>query len=496
MRQFAQQVELEPEWKQEVNRRLAEHKGRRAASTAGQQLNSQPQPQPQHPAGSRAAAAAARVAARYAKAPSYSEMLAGEARAAVRAAEAASRAALEAQAVAESVLAGLEAHSSANQFWEPDLFPVPHPEPVPEPVRGSNSKRPRGAQAPSAPPQAIANSHRPRGAQAPSAPPQAITNSHRARGAQAPSAPPQVAYEIRWDTDLPVREPSPVSRASRTTAAFESPAQQPWDPPGRLSSPLETDGFELVEPAQPIHANLIEFPRELVATRKVRPRRAEGPYARSIEALGQLSIFEVDPGSISIDVPTATAAAADTFVGPRWSGIELDEEPQHEEAVLAAPAPWEQANPEQSSQAQAMPAAPAAILQPAPTHRRVLATVVDFCLISAAFLASAVLAAANVRVLPPIREMEIGSAVALALITVLYQAVFFTLAKATPGMKYARVELRTFDNQRPARARRCARMAALLLSVLPAGLGILWALFDDRRLCWHDHISGTYPRKA
>ena len=30
--------------------------------------------------------------------------------------------------------------------------------------------------------------------------------------------------------------------------------------------------IESVEPAQPIHANLIQFPREMVATRRMRPR--------------------------------------------------------------------------------------------------------------------------------------------------------------------------------------------------------------------------------
>ncbi|HXR40364.1 MAG TPA: hypothetical protein VN776_14785, partial [Terracidiphilus sp.] len=60
----------------------------------------------------------------------------------------------------------------------------------------------------------------------------------------------------------------------------------------------------------------------------------------------------------------------------------------------------------------------------------------------------------------------------------------------------ARLELRTFAGQRPARARRCARLASLLLSLLPLGLGIFWALFDEHHLCWHDRLSKTYPRKA
>ncbi len=89
-----------PSWKQEVNRRLAEHKNRKGIAVVEQD-----DPDDGHvSANSRAAAAAARVAARYAKAPSFSEMQAAEARGALRAAEAATRAALEAQAAAQAAL--------------------------------------------------------------------------------------------------------------------------------------------------------------------------------------------------------------------------------------------------------------------------------------------------------------------------------------------------------------------------------------------------------
>ena len=37
---------------------------------------------------------------------------------------------------------------------------------------------------------------------------------------------------------------------------------------------------------------------------------------------------------------------------------------------------------------------------------------------------------------------------------------------------------------------------ALLLSIVPVGLGIAWALFDDDHLCWHDRLSRTYLRKC
>ena len=89
----------------------------------------------------------------------------------------------------------------------------------------------------------------------------------------------------------------------------------------------------MVEPAQPIHANLIEFPREIVATRKVRPRLAEGPLGEASAFGAQLSIFEVDPGAVSTEpmaVGGLDAAAASVWTGPEWSGIELDEQPRRE----------------------------------------------------------------------------------------------------------------------------------------------------------------------
>jgi len=51
---------------------------------------------------------------------------------------------------------------------------------------------------------------------------------------------------------------------------------------------------------------------------------------------------------------------------------------------------------------------------------------------------------------------------------------FFTLAEATPGMKYARISLCTFDDQGPTKAHLRRRLAAMLLSVLPLGLGMAW----------------------
>ena len=442
-----------------MNRRLAEHNQRKNAGANAPPANADTPPEP----GSRAAAAAARVAARYAKAPSYSDMLAEEARAAVRAAEAASKAALEAQAAAEQVLAGLEAASSETTVWEVEFFTPADAEPATtaaaEPVPGSAKATVKPAKQPAALP------------------------------AVAPPARP--SFEIRWDADLPIRETGPAAgRASHGKGGADIVVEslRRGAPDGDGS--LEAEGFEIVEPAQPIHANLIAFPRELVATRKVRPRREEGPHAASMEALGQLSIFEVDPRSVSTEPEAASApaqAGTASWIGPVWSGIELDEEPQ-EEMATPAPAPVV-AERQQSDAANAT-------LQLASLNRRALAAVVDFSLIAGAFVAAAMLAAINLKTLPSIRSMEVGSAVALVMTGVFYLALFFILAKGTPGMKFAQLEICTLAGKRPTRAQRCVRLGALILSILPAGLGVVLAVFDEQNLCWHDRLSGTYLRKT
>jgi uncharacterized RDD family membrane protein YckC len=443
LKQSAQRIDEAVSWKHEVARRVAEHKVRTVAATDGAQANGDGR----HAASARAAEAAARVAARYAKAPSYSQMLADEARAAVRAAEAASKAALEAQAAAESVLAGLEAASAPTE-WEAEFFTAVVPEPAGPPAV------------------------------------EPVCTAVPAAQAFIPTS-PNAGFEVRWDADLPVRASrAAAARASRGKDVFATAGEN-----SRQPAALGTEGVEVVEGAQPIHANLIQFPRELVATRKIRPRRAEGPYAASMEAQGQLSIFEVEPWTISTE-PAASGAAAEAgtaaWAGPKWSGIELDEEPQEE---MASPAggPAEAQWPE--------PVAAAAGFEPAPMTWRMMAAVVDFSLITGAFLVAALVASANLRVLPPIKEIELGSVAEAALIGVFYLAFFLILARATPGMKYARLEICTLAGRKPTFEQRCGRMAAMVLSLAPGGVGAVMAIFDEQQLSWHDRLSGTYLRR-
>jgi uncharacterized RDD family membrane protein YckC len=439
---LATQPNRELSWKQEVNRRIAAHKSRQATNDA------HPVSPAEAPQGekSRAALAAARVAARYAKAPSYSQMLAEEARAAVRAAEAASQAALKAQAAAESVLAGLETASvdspEAQHHQHPAAGPGLHPQQTTFFDPFLEVERPVTA----------------------------VPRTDRSADALPVAAAAQ-GLEVRWDPDMPVRRAEPAAaRAPRRQDRFTPEIDEWREPLANYGEP------ETVEPAQPIHANLIEFPRELVATRKARPRIAEGPLVPEGGQTGQLSIFEVDPCAISIEPEPADIAVEQASSG--WSRIRLDPEPAPRPEPISATEPAARTIP----------------LHPAPFGLRVMAALVDSGLVAGLLVAAALVASENIDTTPSMKSMELIALLAMFFLGALYQIFFFSLAQSTPGMRYAGIRLSTFDDEMPTRAQLRRRLCALLLSLLPMGLGLVWAIFDEDHLSWHDRISRTYQR--
>ena len=445
------QPHREPAWKQEVSRRLAAHRNRKGAEAA-----SQPAEDAQHFGSSRAAEAAARVAARYAKAPSYSQMQAEEARAAVRAAEIATQVALEAQAAAEDALAELHAAAQAP--------PMRGPAVVESIVRGERPAPSSFAESAGQVEEAAAEIA---GTLSPAGPIDTVAGQSEAEplfGAEMRQV------TIRWDPDIPVRvlEPKPAPREE-----FEFSAEDWWTP-AQVSDTLRSEPIT-IDP-EPAHANLIQFPRELVATRRMRPRLAETPYVSRPGGEAQLSIFEVDPGAISID-PAPAAVEASPWAGPAWSRIELDEHPAAELAQVAEEPALE----------------PRFFL--APLGLRLLSTVVDTSLILAAFFAAVLYIASRIQHLPVGKPAEFLAMGGLVLAGFLYHALFLAAGLSTPGMRYAGIALCTFDDERPTPAQMRRRLGATVLSLAPVGLGFAWSIFDEDHLSWHDRISQTYLRK-
>jgi uncharacterized RDD family membrane protein YckC len=170
---------------------------------------------------------------------------------------------------------------------------------------------------------------------------------------------------------------------------------------------------------------------------------------------------------------------ATTWTSPEWAGIELEALPQNE------------SQPEHRSAAVSLTA-----LRLEPIGLRLMAALVDSSLIAAAVLGAALAAAVSIG--HPLPAGIAGFCVlwGLLLAGLLYQAIFLILDNATPGMRCAGLFLSTLDGQCPTRPQRGVRLGALLLSLLPAGLGVAWILFDGDHLCWHDRLSRTYLRKG
>ena len=444
-----------PAWKQEVNQRLAAHKIRKGSLGASSQQVQAPQP-----GTSRAAEAAARVAARYAKAPSYTEMQAEEARAAVRVAEIATQVAIEAQTAAESALAGLHAASVEQPMRGPAVI---------ESITRSDVEEEQTRS-----PQAMLE--------------RADEVSENASGVAAVEpepavriAPPSVetqevidgkTFNIRWEADLPVRAlkmPAP----SRPVEDFELNVEDWWTP-AQVDATLHSEPLEV--DAEQQHANLVQFPRELVAARKVRPRLAT--LGEVLDHDAQLSIFEVEPGSISTEPATQMLSESPekAWSAAGWSGIELDAHPARAEAprpdAIEVHGPYL-----------------------APVGLRLMAMAVDGALILGTFFGLGLWLMSKTTELPSTRMTEAIVVTGLILAVFGYHALFFKLAGTTPGMRFAGIALCTFNNEVPTPQELRERLGAMAVSLLPVGLGLVWSVFDDDHLSWHDRISRTYLRR-
>ncbi len=185
-----------------------------------------------------------------------------------------------------------------------------------------------------------------------------------------------------------------------------------------------------------------------------------------IEAEEQLQIFEVDAAQRL----SAPAAAAERV---QWSPLVLD----------ARPSPRAETE-----------TAFAMLPQTASLELRLLAGLVDGCLVLMTALAFITVAALQMHHLPKGTLAAGCCVVTVVMLLGLYQTLFFTLSVATPGMLYARIGLCTFSDENPTRSAMWRRSLIMMLSAAPLGLGFLWAWLDEDGLGWHDRITRIYQR--
>jgi len=430
--------------RQQVAERLAAHRQRRerlgaAASAASPDAEANAR-SPRH----RVAAA---VAERYANTPSYRAFLADQARRAVE----------EAAAAAEVAMRNAEAVAAAQRelLLELELWNAPQNF-TPKTARTIEQPRAGGEQSP-------------------------------------PVAEPRAGITVRLYEDLRTAPSKP--HAAAPEAAGRSPrsrpdSARPWELNAEEAMALDAEiafrhapVFEEfwcdLEPPVPLPANLLEFPRQLVAVRKARPRLAEGPLREEVTPrTAQLRIFEVEPEQIST-APTPVPA------GPEWTSIRLDAQ------SVVQPDP----NPQASPDAPPMPL-PASLLAPqtAPLGLRIMAALVDGIAVAGAALAVSAVFARIAGQVPGGLPALLGVAGILIVLHTMYHLLFFTFSDQTPGMRYARIGLCTFSDENPTRAAMRKRILAQFVAVCPLGIGLLWIWLDDDGLGWHDRISRMYQR--
>ncbi len=426
--------------KEQVAQRLAQHRARRTQSAPGR-APSNVAPTPTRARASRIAAA---VAERYANSQSYRAFLAEQAEAAIRQAEAAAQiAALNAQAVADA----------QNQLLdELDQWAL----------------IPTSQSVSSAPPRIT----------------EADTFAPAARLPIAPTAPLTVKLYAEEQVVLPQSELPVISkRFSPEAKPDESEALALEEEIAFRQAPV----FEDMGPPIDIPANLIEFPRQLVAPRKARPRLAEGPLReeadhathqdpqyRSTTYLRGRTRPDLYRSGHRVHLPGVVVHRARRTT-------RLHCHPGHSRSPLPA-------HPGSSNR----------VLQPAPhgQHRRRLhhwlrLPRIHRCLCHHRRQTRRRTASAP-RITPQIAA--ITAAVTLLALTFFYQFLFFTFSEATPGMRYARIGLCTLSDDNPTRSAMRRRILATALAACPLGIGFLWAWFDDDGLGWHDRISRMYQR--
>ena len=88
--------------------------------------------------------------------------------------------------------------------------------------------------------------------------------------------------------------------------------------------------------------------------------------------------------------------------------------------------------------------------------------------------------------------MAVGAVGLFLGMTGLYQLYFGGMSGQTPGMRLVGIRLITARGRAPGPARGFLRLLALVPSLVPAGLGWLWALFDREHRALHDHLAGSY----
>ena len=129
----------------------------------------------------------------------------------------------------------------------------------------------------------------------------------------------------------------------------------------------------------------------------------------------------------------------------------------------------------------------------APTGLRVEAALIDGLLVLCGYALGAALFVYKGGNVSADKHAILFLLFALATVPLVYKLLWVFVGRDSIGMQRAGIRLVDFDGNPPSHARRYQRFFGSILSLLAAGVGLVWALVDEDRLTWHDHVSSTFP---
>jgi uncharacterized RDD family membrane protein YckC len=86
--------------------------------------------------------------------------------------------------------------------------------------------------------------------------------------------------------------------------------------------------------------------------------------------------------------------------------------------------------------------------------------------------------------------------VLIAGVTAFYKLLWAIANTDTPGMRAVHLRLVNFDGRQPRMEDRLLRFFSSVVSLMALGAGMVWCLFEEEKLTWHDLITRTFPTPA
>lgn len=127
------------------------------------------------------------------------------------------------------------------------------------------------------------------------------------------------------------------------------------------------------------------------------------------------------------------------------------------------------------------------------TTHRMMAGVIDSALaLSALFLFAGTLYLAGAEIQLSKETIPVYG-LAAVVILLFYRILFCVANRDTPGVEWTGLQVLDFDGRPPTQRQRWLRLLGGFVGSIAAGMGLIWSIFDEERLTWHDYMSKTFP---